>query len=463
MFFDEVSLELEGGRGGDGAMFFHREKYVAAGGPDGGDGGNGGSVILEADENYNTLQHFMGRKHYTGQNGENGGRNDMAGHGGEDLILHVPVGTIVHDKESDAVIADLKKHGQRLKIAEGGRGGYGNGHFGSSTRQAPMFAELGDVGEFRSVRLELRLVADVGLVGFPSAGKSTLISHISSAKPKVAAYPFTTLIPNLGVVHLSQFGGSEQQSFVIADMPGIIEGASEGKGLGDAFLKHISRTATLVFVLDPFCYEELTLTEQYEILQKELKTHNPDLLKKDFFVVMNKIDSIPDADRKHLTDEFFRTFPKLKSKFRLISGVSGEGLEKFVFDLEKTVTKNRIKKAEAEIVPDATHMEYVPTRFVDENSYNVEAMYEVDASTFEEPVLGMIIDAETVPKRNLFKVTGKRIEQISRMTSPNYPDAIMRVYDILKKMGIHRALLRIGATNGDFLKIGPRFYEFHDI
>ncbi|QQR54984.1 GTPase ObgE [Candidatus Peregrinibacteria bacterium] len=462
MFFDEVSLELEGGKGGNGALFFHREKYVEAGGPDGGDGGNGGSLVLEADENYNTLQHFMGKKHYKAHNGENGFKNDMAGHAGEDLVLKVPVGTLVHDKESDEVIADLDKNGLKLKVAAGGRGGYGNGHFGSSTRQAPMFAELGDIGEFRSVRLELRLVADVGLVGFPSAGKSTLISHVSAAKPKVAAYPFTTLIPNLGVVHLSQFGGSEQQSFVIADMPGIIEGASEGKGLGDAFLKHISRTATLVFVLDPFCYENLTLIQQFEILQKELKAHNPALLKKDYFVVMNKIDSIPEADREALKKEFLKAYPKLKSKFRLISGVSGEGLEKFIFELEKTVSETR-EKNETPRTVNEDFMEYVPTRFVDENNFDVEAMYEVDALTFEEPVLGQILDAETLPKRNLYKVTGKRIEQISRMTSPEYPDAIMRVADVLKKMGIHKMLIRKGAMNGDFVKIGPRFYEFHEL
>ena len=464
MFFDEVSLELEGGKGGNGALFFHREKYVEAGGPDGGDGGNGGNLILEADENYNTLQHFMGKKHYKAPNGENGFKNDMAGHAGEDLILHVPVGTIVHDSKTDEVIADLKKNGMKLRICAGGRGGYGNGHFGSSTRQAPMFAELGDIGEFHSVRLELRLVADVGLVGFPSAGKSTLISHVSSAKPKVAAYPFTTLIPNLGVVHLSKFGGSDTQSFVIADMPGIIEGASEGKGLGDTFLKHISRTATLVFVLDPFCYENLTLIQQFEILQKELKAHNPELVKKDYLVVMNKIDSIPEADRKELQKEFLAAYPKLKTKFRLISGVSGEGLEQLVFELEKTVTKNREKNQELDInKAEDEFMEYTPTQFVDENSFDVEEMYEVDATSFQEPVLGQVIDSETLPKRKLFKVTGKRVEQISRMTSPEYPDAIMRMLDVLKKMAIHKALLRKGASNGDFLKIGPRFYEFHEL
>ncbi len=463
MFFDEVKLEVEGGKGGNGVVFFHREKYVEAGGPDGGDGGNGGNLILEADENYNTLQHFMGRKHYQAQGGENGGRNDMAGHAGEDMILRVPVGTLVYDAETEELYADLNKHGLKIKIAQGGRGGYGNGHFPSSTRQAPMFAELGDTGEFRKIRLELQLVADIGLVGFPSAGKSTFVSHVSAAKPKIAAYPFTTLVPNLGVVNLATYGGSKEQSFVIADMPGIIEGASEGKGLGDRFLKHISRSATLIYVLDPFCYEPYSLAEQFEILQRELKTYDAKLAKKSFFVVMNKIDSIPDEDRKSLQEEFLQAFPKMKSKFRIVSGVSGENLDEFMFDLYKAVQKNKTKEQKKNLEKIEGELDYIPVRFVDESSFRVEKMYDVEVETFKEPILGMVIDVETLPQRQLFKVTGARIEQLSRMTNPDYPDAINRIFDILKKMGIQRNLIRKGAKNGDFLKIGPRFYEFHDL
>ncbi len=460
MFFDEVTLELEGGRGGNGAMCFHREKFVAEGPPDGGDGGDGGNVVLEADDNYNTLQHFMGKKHYQANFGENGAKNDMAGHGAEELILKVPVGTMVHDLETKEQVADLSIHGQRLLIAHGGRGGYGNGHFMASTRQAPMFAELGDIGEFRKVRLELRLVADVGLVGYPSAGKSTLISHVSAARPKIAAYPFTTLVPNLGVVNVAKFGGEEAQTFVIADMPGIIEGASEGKGLGGQFLKHISRTATLVYVLDPFSYEGLSMSEQFTVLQRELKAHDPELLKKDFFVVMNKIDSIPEDDRKKLSKEFLKDFPKVKKIFRSVSGVSGEGLQDLMFELFKVIRKSKASLPEV-VTEENKVIEYTPTRFLDDAAFQVEYMYTVSAREFQEPVCGNVITPETMPKRELYKVTGKRIEQVSRMTNPLQPDGVVRVFDILIKMGIQKALLKAGAVNGDLLKIGPHFFEFH--
>jgi Obg family GTPase CgtA-like protein len=282
---------------------------------------------------------------------------------------------------------------------------------------------------------------------------------VSGARPKVAAYPFTTLVPNLGVVSMSEFGGEATENFVIADMPGIIEGASEGKGLGDQFLKHISRTATLVYVLDPFSYEGLSMEDQFKVLQKELKAYNAELLKKDFFVVMNKIDSIPEEDRKKLSAEFLKAFPKVKKVFRMVSGVSGENLHDFMFELLQTVRKN--KEALPRPTEESAVIDYVPTRFLDESSFQVEHMYKVSAREFQEPVCGNVISPETMPWRELYKVSGKRIEQISRMTNPLYPDAIVRVYDVLVKMGIQRALVRAGAVNGDLVKIGPRFYEFH--
>jgi GTP-binding protein len=461
MFFDEVQLELEGGKGGNGMVFFHREKFVECGAPDGGDGGNGGNVVLEADDNYNTLQHFTGLKHFTAKNGEGGYKNNMGGRGAEDLILKVPVGTMVYDQDSGDLMVDLNKHGQRFLAARGGRGGYGNSNFMSSTRQAPDFAELGDVGELKKVRFELRLVADVGLVGFPSAGKSTFISHVSSARPKIAAYPFTTLIPNLGVVYLSDFGGNKNQSFVIADMPGIIEGASEGKGLGDAFLKHISRTATLVFVLDPFSYEGRSIVDQYKTLLEELKKYDPKLAKKDHLVAMNKIDSVPDEDREQLQKEFLKAYPKLKTKFRQISGVSGEGMNKLVFELYKMVEKHKEKAPE--VKPDTEMLEYKPHALVDEHSFEVVKVKTIDAVNFPEPVWGQSIDPEVMSKRVLFKVTGKRIEQISRMTNVMQEGALARVYDVLKKMKIHNALVRENAKTGDYVLIGPHVYEFHDL
>ncbi|MFA5792909.1 MAG: GTPase ObgE [Candidatus Gracilibacteria bacterium] len=463
MFFDEVNLELEGGRGGAGGIYFHREKYVDHGPPDGGNGGSGGNVIFEADENFNTLQHFMGRKHFSAGNGENGYKNDMAGKNAIDLVLKVPIGTILYDSETKEKVVDLIIHGQKCLIAHGGRGGFGNGHFMSSTRQAPAFGELGDVGEERKVKLELRLFADVGLVGFPSAGKSTLIAHVSSARPKIAAYPFTTLVPNLGVANLSKFGGDKSQSFVIADIPGIIEGASQGKGLGNTFLKHISRTAILLFLLDPFAYNGLSMADQFKTLQAELKAHNPELLDKDFFVAMNKIDSIPDADRTDLSKAFLKAFPKIKSRFRMVSGVSGEGMSDLIFDLFKAVQKNHKAEIKNVEVPVPDMIDYKPSRFLDEESFEISHMYTVDATRFEEPICGQIILPEALPNRELYKVTGQRIEQISRMTNPVYPDAVKRVLDVLLKIGAKRALLKAGINNGDYIKIGPHFFEFHDV
>ncbi|MFA5855224.1 MAG: GTPase ObgE [Candidatus Gracilibacteria bacterium] len=476
MFFDEVTLELAAGRGGNGAMCFHREKYVDNGPPDGGNGGNGGSLILEADENFSTLQHFTGKKNFTAQNGENGQKNDMYGKNGEDLILKVPVGTTVFSVGADGKkgekIVDLCLSGQKCLIAHGGRGGYGNGNFMSSTRQAPTFAELGDRGEELRVRLELSLVADSGLVGFPSSGKSTLISHVSSAKPKVAAYPFTTLEPHLGVVYLADFGGEKNQSFVIADIPGIIEGASEGKGLGHAFLKHISRTATLLILLDPFSYDGKSVCDQYRILRAELSKYSADLTAKDYFVVLNKIDSIPEEDRARIRAEFLKEFPEEKKRFWAVSGVSGEGLDKLMFDLFKIV-KNRKGEKSGTVLDESGEdgfsaraediVEYKPYKFLDEEGFKVSLMYEVDLEKFEEPVCGLIIKPEVKQMRKLYKVEGPRIEQISRMTNIVYPDAINRVYDVMNKMGIARALARAGAVIGDVIKIGPHFFEFHEI
>lgn len=461
MFFDEVTLELEGGKGGDGMVFFHREKYVDEGAPDGGEGGNGGNVVLEVDENYNTLQHFTGLKHFKAQDGENGYRNNMAGHAGKDLILKVPVGTLVYDQDSRDLLVDLTKNGQRFLAALGGRGGYGNGHFMSSTRQAPDFAELGDRGGLRKLRFELRLVADVGLVGFPSSGKSTFIAHVSSARPKIASYPFTTLVPNLGVVYLSAFGGSPEQSFVIADMPGIIEGASEGKGLGDRFLKHISRTAILLYLLDPFSYEGISINDQYQILQKEIKKYDPSLLKKDFLVLLNKVDSIPDEDRKNFQKDFLNAFQKLKKKFRFVSGVSGEGLKDLLFELHEWVQKN--KPSPSEMGESSMVTEYKPGVLKAENTFKIERVKRFHAPDFREPILGQMIEADLKPKRTLFKITGTRIEQIVRMTNPNQEGAIRRVYDVLKKMGIQRALIKAKAETGDIFHIGPHFFEFHDL
>lgn len=468
MFFDEVVLEVKGGRGGNGCMSFHREKFVPYGPPDGGDGGNGGDIKIVADENFNTFRHFSGKKLFEGGAGEPGSKSNAAGHAGEVFDLRVPVGTLVYDADTNELIADLQVHGQEVVVARGGRGGYGNSNFASSVRQAPKFAELGDIGEHRIVRLELQLVADVGLLGFPSAGKSTLISHVSAAKPKIAAYPFTTLIPNLGVVNLFGFGGERDQSFVIADMPGIIEGAAEGKGLGGQFLKHISRTAILIYLLDPFSYDGRSIVEQYRVLKHELEAYDPALVDKAALVVLNKIDAIPDEDRARLKQELLTDYPELKDQIRMISGVSGEGLKEFMLELWHLVQAQRKAKLalQAELEEDEAAPEtpvYTPTAFVDDKAYNVELMYTVKALHFEAPVYGQLIQPEAMPERQLFKVTGKRIEQIVRMTNTAQEGAVERVYDVLDKMNIQSALRRAGAKTGDYVKIGPHIFEFHDL
>lgn len=464
MFFDEVSLELLGGRGGNGMVSFHREKFIAEGPPDGGDGGKGGSVILEADSNYNTFRHFSGKKTFQAGDGQGGHKNNRAGATGEDLILKVPIGTLVYLDEGDKPAHDFTFHGEQWVACEGGRGGYGNGHFASSVRQAPKFAELGDIGEKKEVRFEMRLIAEVGLVGFPSAGKSTLISHVSAAKPKIAAYPFTTLIPNLGVVNLSNFGGSIEQSFVLADIPGIIEGASEGRGLGDQFLKHISRSAVLVFLLDPYSYDGKSVEDQYQILREELGHYDADLLNKEFFVVLNKIDALDEDMKVDLQKKFLKKFPKLKGKFRLISGVSGEGLSPFMFDLWKLILAERAKQEKPTSPQESGERTVLaPKFFIDQQDYEIRPLKDLNLPDFRGTVHGLLTSPSDRPKRKVFEVTGKRIEQISRMTNTNQPDAVGRVYDVIEKMGIKNHLKRLGAKTGDLFKIPPHLFEYHEL
>ncbi|MFT7184611.1 MAG: GTP-binding protein [Oceanicoccus sp.] len=460
MFFDEVSLHVEGGKGGNGVVSFHREKFVACGPPDGGTGGNGGNVIILADSNFNTFQKYSGTKTYKGEIGVAGHKNNMTGATGENVILKVPLGTLVQDEHTGELIVDLKNNGDSFIIARGGRGGKGNANFASSTRQAPNFCEIGDIGEERDIRLEMQLVADVGLVGFPSAGKSTLISHVSSAKPKIGDYPFTTIIPNLGVVFLSDFNVNSDENFVIADMPGIIEGASEGKGLGDAFLKHISRTASLVFLLDPFAYDDKTMAEQYKILKNEIETYKPGLLDKEYFVAMNKIDAIPDEDRKELKEAFLKEFPKEKDNFYMLSGVSGENLRPLILDLWKTTKEAKPDEVEEEVEESTDYQPYI---HVDDQSYKISKLYDVESTNFEPYINGKLISDASRPTRALWKVEGQRIEQIARMTNMEQEGALHRIYDILKKTDIHNALIREGVTNGDYVKIAWHIIEFHDL
>lgn len=327
-FIDVAKIYVKAGDGGDGHVSFRKEKFVPKGGPDGGDGGNGGSIILKANSQINTLLDFQFRQRFIAEDGEEGGKSRKSGKYGKDLIIPIPVGTIVKDAETDEIICDLETPEQEFVIAKGGSGGWGNERFKSSTNQTPRYANPGTPGEEFEVVLELKLLADVGLVGFPNAGKSTLISVISSAKPKIADYPFTTLIPNLGVVKIGEY-----ESFVVADIPGLIEGASDGKGLGIQFLKHVERTGLLVFLIDINTFDPVA---DYEVLRNELEKYNPEMALKRRIICFSKSDSADDetkANAKKLK------FPGTDCKTMLISAVSHENIEKLKREIWKLLTK----------------------------------------------------------------------------------------------------------------------------
>ncbi len=453
MFCDEVQVHLKAGKGGDGAVSYRREKFISKGGPDGGDGGRGGNVILKADENWNTLSDYKSKKLFKADSGNNGGKSDRAGAAGEDLVLLVPMGTVVY--ESDEVIADLVGHGEEFIVAKGGKGGFGNAHFTSSVRKTPDFAELGEAGEEREVRLELRMVADVGIVGLPSCGKSTLISRVSNAKPKIADYPFTTLIPNLGVVDLTQFGGDNGQSFLMADIPGLIEGASQGKGLGDDFLKHISRSGILIHMVDGGA---LDVVSDYKVIRKELELYDPELVEKVQLVVINKTDLLDDETADLLEQDLIKAYPELKGRIMLISAVSGEGVKELVFRLWQELSKKPKKK---EVVKSDEVRIYKPHLNEDPRAVSVSFMYEIESEKFEPEVAFVFVPDEEKPKRKLFKVEGKRIEQIAKMTDLTKENAIRRVYDVMDKMGALKKLKSLGAEKGDYVKIADVFFEYH--
>lgn len=318
-FIDEVNITIKSGNGGPGCVGFRREKFIPFGGPDGGDGGDGGSVYFEADNGINTLVNFRGKKLYKAQSGENGAGRQRHGKYGEDIIIKVPVGTIVRNTETEEVVADLTEHGQKILLAEGGRGGLGNMNFKSSTNQAPRFAQDGEPGVSMDLLLELKLIADIALVGLPNAGKSTLISVVSAAKPKIADYPFTTLEPNLGVVSVGE------SSYVLADIPGLIEDAADGKGLGHKFLKHIERTSAFVHLVDvSWCLEEFEAFEQYVTIRNELEKYNKDMLKKREIVCLTKIDAMTEEEiQKFVT--FFEG--QLDKKVLPISAVSKRNID----------------------------------------------------------------------------------------------------------------------------------------
>ena len=321
-FTDYVKIYAASGNGGAGSMHLHREKFVPKGGPDGGDGGRGGHIILKGNKHLWTLIHFKFQKHFRAEHGEAGGANRSFGADGKDIYLEVPLGTIVKDAETEEVLFEITEDGQEVIALRGGKGGLGNWHFRTATNQTPRYAQPGLPGEERELLLELKVLADVGLVGFPNAGKSTLLSVITSAKPKIGDYPFTTLKPNLGIVENRDF-----QSFVMADIPGIIEGAAEGKGLGHFFLRHIERNSLLLFLIPA---DATDILAEYEILLNELKKYNPELLDKQRLVAISKSDMLDDELTAAIDKELSA---KLKVPYLFISSVSGKGIQKLKDEL----------------------------------------------------------------------------------------------------------------------------------
>jgi GTP-binding protein len=350
---DEAEIQVTAGNGGNGCVGFRREKFIPLGGPDGGDGGDGGSVWLQADENLNTLVDFRHQKSFRAQRGENGMGRQMYGKGGEDLTIVVPVGTVVTNVETDEVIGDLTRHGQRLLVAKGGKGGLGNMHFKSSVNRAPRKALPGLPGEERTLRLELKLLADVGLLGFPNAGKSTFIRAVSAATPKVADYPFTTLYPNLGVVSVEP-----HRSFVIADIPGLIEGAAEGAGLGAQFLRHVQRTRLLLHLVDmaPMPYEGMegmeggvaaSPVEQVRAIEHELRKHDPAMLEKPRWLVLNKADLMFEDEARARAEEIVAELGWTQPWY-LVSALSREGTWPIMLDIQHFFDRLREDQLEAE-------------------------------------------------------------------------------------------------------------------
>ncbi|MGN2252279.1 Obg family GTPase CgtA [Frateuria sp. GZRe12] len=315
-FVDEAIIKVQAGDGGNGCVSFRREKFIPFGGPNGGDGGHGGSVWLVADEGLNTLIDFRHQRSFKAQRGENGMGSDMYGKGGEDTAIRVPVGTVVTNVDTDEVIGDLTQHGQRLLVAEGGKGGLGNIHFKSSVNRAPRKSTPGTPGEVRELKLELKLLADVGLLGFPNAGKSTFIRAVSAATPRVADYPFTTLHPNLGVVSLGT-----DQSFVIADIPGLIEGAAEGAGLGIQFLRHVSRTRLLLHLVDIAPIDGTDPVEQVRAIEEELAKFDPELLERPRWLVLNKADVLPEDERQAIAEDIVARL-EWKEPWFLVSAIA---------------------------------------------------------------------------------------------------------------------------------------------
>ena len=433
MFLDQVTIDVKAGKGGDGMVAFRREKYVPDGGPAGGDGGRGGDVILVVDEGLRTLMDFRFNRHFKAQPGENGMSKGMHGRGAEDTYIKVPQGTTVRDADTGALLGDLLEQGQTLTIAKGGRGGRGNIRFASPKNPAPELAENGEPGQERKIELELKVLADVGLVGFPSVGKSTLLSVISSARPKIGAYQFTTLVPNLGMVTTS-----DGRSFAVADLPGLIEGASQGVGLGTQFLRHIERTRVILHVIDMSGMEGRDPYEDYQAINQELATHNLRLLERPQIIVANKMD-MPESEEnlvkfkeqlaKEQTDEFADPLPIFP-----ISGVTRKGIDALL-----SATADLL-----EVTPEfLLYDEEIEEEVVQYGFHSDEPEFTID----RDP------DATWI-------LSGEKIEKLFQMTNFDHDETVMRFARQLRGLGVDEALRARGAKDGDIVRIGNFEFEF---
>jgi len=429
MFVDEVVIDVKAGDGGNGSVAFRKEKYVPRGGPNGGDGGKGGDVYLEADSNLSTLLDFRYQRHYEALRGIHGTSRDMSGKNAGDITLKVPVGTTATDIETDRILTDLTKHGQRVVIARGGQGGRGNAHFASSVQQAPKYAENGEPGEEHQIKLELKLLADVGLIGYPNVGKSTLIAALSAAKPKIADYPFTTLVPNLGVVRVD-----EERTFVIADIPGLIEGASEGVGLGHQFLRHVERTRLLCHLIDISGTTGRDPLDDYAIINRELAAYDDKLAQLPQVVVLNKSDIADPEEAELLRAEFA---DEDKPVF-VISAATRTGLEPLVYFLAERLSEMPL-----------------PPAFDDE-------IVRITADTMKGRRTDRRWDAAYDAGTQTYVVSGKGIERLVAMTQLQNEDAVNRLQRTLEKTGIINKLRTLGAKQGDTVRIGKAVFDFFD-
>ena len=419
MFLDEAIVTFTSGKGGSGAVSFHKEKHVPRGGPNGSDGGRGGDVTLIADRNRRTLYDFKLLDHYEAVDGGHAHGNKR-GRDGKGITVKVPVGTIVTDEETGDQLVDMTVHGMKYALCQGGKGGFGNAHYVSSVRQVPNFAQKGAPAERKRIRMELKLLADIGLIGLPNAGKSTLISRISAAKPKIADYPFTTIVPNLGVVHF------RNETFVVADMPGLIEGAASGVGLGHQFLKHVERCQVLVHVVDVAPVDQSDPFANYELIESELKDYSTEIWERPRLIALNKMDLIQ-GDR---FNELRERFEALGVPLYTISGVTGEGLEPLMDAMLTTLREN---------TPEEPIETLVPTL-----KANDDLSWEVN------------------PSEDGYLVVGRRLERMVAMTDLGNDEAVRYLHRRLQRIGVIDRLRELGAEEGDTVAVGEVEFAFSD-